>query len=186
VIRTNGTTISEQDLIASICRESFVDFVKEFWSSIVPEDLIWNWHMDLICEELQYMAELVFAGEPKEHDLIINISPGSTKSTISSVMFPAWTWTRMPSARHICASHTYTPLGIDLSRKTRDVIQSEKYQLCFPDIELRDDQNTKGFFQNTKGGYRLTVTVGGKSPVGMHGHFLKTWMTPWTQWKPGP
>ncbi len=77
----------------------------------------------------------------------------------------------MPSARIIGGSHTLIPLAVDLSRKTRDIIRSEKYQNCFSDIKIRKDQDTKTYFMNTKGGSRYAVSVGG-SVVGMHGHFL--------------
>lgn len=160
----------EFDLIASICRDSFYEFVKEFWEEIIPEKPVWNWHIEFLCDEMQRVAERVFRGEKKLHDVIINISPGSTKSTICSVMFPPWVWTRMPSARILCASYAH-PLALDLSRKSRDVATSTKYKQCFPEIELREDQNAKGYFQNTKGGMRYAIGLGG-SVTGMHGHFL--------------
>lgn len=112
----------------------------------------------------------MFRGEKKKYDLIINISPGSTKSTLCSIMFPAWTWTRMPSTRVIGASYAFQ-LSMDLSRRGRDVIRSPKYRAAFPEIVLREDQDTKSFFMNTAGGSRYAVGVGG-SVTGMHGHFL--------------
>lgn len=161
---------NEAALVASICRESFQDFVREFWSEIISEELVWGWHMGLLCDELQAVAELVFQGESKRHDLIINISPGTSKSTIASVMFPAWVWTRMPSARTICGSFTQ-PLALELSSRSRDVVQSEKYAAAFPEIVLRQDQNTKSHWKNTLHGDRYACTVGG-SVTGMHAHFL--------------
>jgi predicted phage terminase large subunit-like protein len=174
----SSPSFSEIDLVRSICEESFYEFLKEFWDVIIPEDPIWNWHVKYMCDQLQTVAERVFRGEPKRYDLIINISPGSTKSTIASVAFPAWTWTRMPTARHICGSHAFD-LGMDLSRKCRDIVAEQdrhddkpSFTQCWPHLKLRDDQNTKGYFANTSGGMRKSVTVGGKSPVGFHGHFL--------------
>lgn len=166
-------TVDKVKLIRSISRDSFYQFVKEFWHTIVPEEPVWNWHIEYLCNEFQAIAERVFRMEPKEHDLIVNISPGTTKSTIASEMFCPWTWTRMPTARHLVATHTER-LGHNLSRYTRDIVQSEMYRKCFPDVELRDDQNAKGFFMNTKGGLRLACTVGGASPIGFHGHFITT------------
>lgn len=163
-------TISKSELEASICRDSFYDFFLRFWSSVIPESFSDNWHILYLCMELQRMAERVFEGKPKEYDLIINISPGSTKSTIVSVMFPAWCWTRMASARIICGSYAYH-LAMDLSRKCRDVVQSDKWIELFGDIYLREDQNTKGYFVNTNGGSRVAVGTGG-SITGMHGHII--------------
>src|SRR4051812_20523274 len=95
---------SEHEVVASICRASLAEFCREFWDTIIPEKMVWNWHMDYICHILQKMAERVFAGKPKKYDLIINVSPGSTKSTLVSVMFPAWCWTRLPSCRTMTGS----------------------------------------------------------------------------------
>lgn len=159
---------------ARVCRAFFWQFVQSFWSEVPGAGkMIPNWHMEYLCQELQTIAERVFRGEKKEYDLVINISPGTSKSTICSILYPAWIWARMPSARIISASHT-DMLVLDLAVKARCVIESEKYQATFPGIELRGDQDTKGYYANTQGGDRLSCTVGGKSPMGFHAHFLIT------------
>lgn len=162
--------ISRESLTASVCRDSFYEFLRRHWHAVVPEAPHWNWHIEYLCDELQDLAERVFKGQPKDHDLIINISPGTTKSTISSIMFPAWVWTRMPSARCICGSYS-AALSMDLSRRCRNVVRSELYQKLFPGIVLTKDQDAKGHFANTQGGSRFCTSVGG-SVTGMHGHFL--------------
>lgn len=162
--------VNEWALTASICRESFYDFAQEFWDTFVPEKPVWNWHIEYICNELQTVAERVFAGKPKEYDLIINQPPGTTKSSIASIAFPAWTWTRMISCRSMCGSYAF-PLAMDLARKSRDIIKSDKYRLCFPEIILKPDQDTKTNFVNTRGGERHSFGVGG-SVTGKHGHFI--------------
>jgi len=65
--------LSESNLIASICKESFYEFVKEFWSIIIHEDPVWNWHIEYICNELQIVCERVIAGQNSEYDLLINV-----------------------------------------------------------------------------------------------------------------
>ena len=160
----------EHVLLASVCRDSFFDFVKEFWSVIVPEPPVFNWHIEWVCEELQKVALRVLRGEDKEYDLLFNMPPGSTKSTIVSQMFPAWVWTRMPTAKFICGSYAHL-ISLKDSIRCRDLVQNELYQKCFPGIELREDQNTKGLFMNEQGGYRFSVGVNG-AVTGYHGHFL--------------
>jgi predicted phage terminase large subunit-like protein len=163
----------EDALLASLCRDSFEEFVKTFWGYVpgAGAECIWNWHLSFICQELEIIAGRVFKNQPVEYNLLINISPGTSKSTLCSILFPAWTWTNMPHARHIIASHTDT-LVLDLATKSRCVIESELYKKLYPYIELRKDQSTKGYFANTLGGDRISCTVGGKSPMGFHGHFL--------------
>lgn len=163
---------SKSQLMASVCRDSFYYFVKTFWHTVISEVPVWNWHMEFLCDELQKVAERVFANKPKLYDLVINISPGTTKSTIASVMLPCWAWTRMSNTKAICASYSF-PLAMDLSRRSRDVVSSELYQDLFPDIILREDQNTKHFFANTKRGYRFSTGLNG-TVTGMHGHFIIT------------
>jgi len=162
-------TLSEYNLVRSICKDSFFSFVQEFWDTIITESFIYNWHIPYICDQLQMVAERVFANKTKEYDLIINVPPGSTKSTVASVMFPAWIWTRMPSAKFIGTSYGAN-LAEDLSRKNRDIILSEKYKHYWPDVIIREDQNAKSYFLNTKGGFRIAVGTGGIT--GYHGHFI--------------
>lgn len=161
---------TELELIRSLTRDSYADFVREFWSTISAERLEWNWHMDVICEDLQKLALRVAAGQPKLHDELINISPGTSKSSLCSILYIPWVWTFMPHAQFIVASHS-EKLALDLSNKSRDVIKSDKYRECFPEIKLRADQDTKGNFKNTKGGYRYAVGSGG-TVIGFHGHFI--------------
>lgn len=162
--------ISEASAIRSLVRDSFFEFVREFWHVIIEEEPVFNWHVEYLCDELQVMAERVFKREERPYDLLCNIPPGSTKSTICSQMFPAWVWTRMPSAQFICVSYAYS-IAMKDSLKTRDIVSSELYQSCFPETVLREDSNTKGLFVNKKKGFRLAVGVLG-AVTGMHGHFL--------------
>jgi len=75
----------------------------------------------------------------------------------------------MPEAQVIQASYSFN-LAMDLSRRCRDIIRSEKYQTCFPFIRLRDDQNVKTHYMNTTGGFRVSVGTGGIT--GFHGHII--------------
>jgi predicted phage terminase large subunit-like protein len=162
--------VSPVELTAQLCSQSFYDFVVQFWDTIVPETFVDNWHIKYLCEELQEIAERVFRGEPKKHDLIINISPGETKSTLVDIMLPAWIWTRMPNAGIIGASNTHA-LAVEMSRKNRAVVRSGKYAECWPHIKVALDQDAKGFFVNTKGGARISAGVEGDI-IGRHGDFI--------------
>ena len=162
--------LSEEDLLASICAESFYDFFVEFWDTVVQDPLEDNWHIRFLCDEMQEEALRVYRGEHKKHDTIINISPSTSKSTIVSVMFPAWVWAFFPEARFICASYTEA-LAIDLSRRCRDVIDSDKYHRIFPQRALRRDLRGVKAFGNTEGGLRYAVGTGG-AVTGKHAHFI--------------
>lgn len=164
----------EYQLIRDVCINSYEEFVREFWEEVPGfEPVVWNWHMSIMCQELEYVARRVFDNLPIEHNLIFNVPPNTSKSTIASILFQPWTWTIMPRARHIHATHTHD-LALDLSNKARSVIRSDKYRKCFPYIQINSDQDSKEYFSNTLGGDRKTCTVGGNSPIGFHAHFIGT------------
>lgn len=159
-------------LLSRLCRGDFRRFVREFWDAVPgAAPLKWNWHMDVLCVMAQGLAERVFAGLPKLADYPVNVPPGTSKSSLLTILFPAWLWTRMPQCRVICASHT-SELVLDLAVKSRAVIQSEKYRRLFPGIDMAEDVDTKGLFRNTHGGDRYSCTVAGKSPIGFHAHVI--------------
>lgn len=159
------------DILRANCRESLEEFIKTFWKVVVPEDpLIWNWHMTVMCSELQACYERVFVRVKREHDLITNVSTGSSKSLVHSVFAPAWAWTRRPDLCVIGACYA-EDLALNLSRLGRDVVKSDLYRTCFPDIELRSDQDTKHFYANKSGGFRFAVGSNG-GVHGMHGHVI--------------
>ncbi len=156
--------------LAKRTKALFSAFVKEFWECVPGAgEVVWNWHMDVICDSLQESAERVFANLPALHDLLYNICFGTSKSTLCSILFPVWTWTRMPQARHILATHTQS-LVYDFIFKIREVVKSEKFQEHFPSILTTRDSGD--CFSNTAGGEIRSCTVGGKTPMGKHCHFF--------------
>lgn len=181
--------INASKAVAELCRRSLFEFVQEFWDVIIPEDPVWNWHIEYLCSEIQEDVMRVcrlkerpswFEGvrfmmpakkrEPKLHDLLVNIPPGSTKSTIITVMMPAWAWTVDPTLRVITASYS-GDLSQDHAVKSRDIIQSDKYRLYFPEIEIRADFNNKNNYKNTMNGERYATSVGG-TIMGIHAHII--------------
>lgn len=157
------------DLMRSVTRQSYFQFVRHFWDTIIAEEPVWNWHIEYLCRELQVVLERVFKNQAKLYDLIINVPPGSTKSTLCTVMLQPWMWTRMPSSSYIGASYS-AQLSVDLSRKSRNIVKSDKYKKCFPEIQLQWDQDAKSHFVNTQRGERIAVGTGGVT--GRHGHVI--------------
>lgn len=162
-------TVNRNILEADLCRRSFYDFFLRFWPTIVPEPLVCNWHIKILCDELQTVAERVFARQPKLYDLIINVPPGSTKSTICSEMFPAWCWTRDPTIRTICGSYSYD-LSYDLASRFRRILTSDKYIALFPEVELTSEG--KENIETGKGGQRIATATMARNATGKHAHFL--------------
>jgi predicted phage terminase large subunit-like protein len=133
-----------------------VDFVQGAWHIIEPsEEYKHNWHIDVICEHL----EAVTRGEIK--NLLINVPPGTMKSILVSVMWPAWEWTQNPALRYFGASYDES-LSIRDAMKCRDIITSDWYQRLWPDVQIRKDTNQKLHYALTGGGFRMSSSVGGR------------------------
>jgi predicted phage terminase large subunit-like protein len=149
-----------------LCARSFAYFVKRAWPHIIPDRLIWNWHMDAVCEHMQALAK----GEIPSNRLLINIPPGTSKSTLVGVMYSAWLWGPFgqPWHRYIGAAHEQG-LAVRDNRMTRELIQSEWYQRLWP-ISLKGDQNEKLYFENEKRGFRQACAVA--SMTGRRGHTI--------------
>lgn len=161
----------EISLIKSICSDSYYEFFIEFWHCIESEKLADNWHIKYLCDELQDIAERVIRREPLKHNLIINISPGETKSSISTIFFPVWVWLKDPSLRIITASYS-KDLATEHSVKSRDLIRSDQFQAVFGDLfQVRKDIDGKTNYANNKGGQRQIASVG-STITGKHAHLL--------------
>jgi predicted phage terminase large subunit-like protein len=134
-------------------------FVKFAWRIIEPETpLIWNWHLDAVCDHVQAFLEKRL----DKRNLIINVPPGSMKSTIISVMSPAWMWLHNPSWRGLFFSGNES-VGLRDSMKCRDIIESEWYQQTFqPTWKFEKDQNAKGHYRNTASGFRKAQSAGSR------------------------
>jgi len=141
---------------AEQARRDLRQFVADAWHVVEPgKEYKGNWHIDAICDHLTYVS----LGDID--DLVINIPPRHSKSTIVAVMWPAWEWLWQPSTQWLFATYA-SALTIRDSVKTRRLIQSPWYQENFGDAyQLSSDLNQKGRFDNDHNGYRLATSVGG-------------------------
>ena len=162
------TRLDINDLYAEKCKRSFYFFVQYFWDTIIAEKPIWNWHIEYICNELQNVGERVAKRLPKEYDYyIINVPPGSSKSTIVSEMYPLWCWVIDPTQRFICGSYASTPAE-DISEKCYNIYTSDKFKNLFPHL-VKNASGGKTGFKNGLKGERYTTSTG-SSITGIHAH----------------
>jgi predicted phage terminase large subunit-like protein len=147
------------------CELSLAAFVKAAWHVIEPESpYVHGWHIDFICEHL----EAITRGETKDdgsfyNRLLVNVPPGTMKSLLIGVFWPAWEWgpKNMPSMRYVCASHSLD-LALRDSLRMRRLISDEWYQGHWGDrVKLVGDQNAKGKFETTATGSRQACAFTG-------------------------
>lgn len=147
-------------------KKSFHEFIKQAWHAIEGStSFVDSWHIKAVAEHL----EACYHRDIKK--LMINIPPRTSKSTIVSVMFPAWVWLQNPEERFLYSSYAGS-LSVEHSLKCRRLIESHWYQSRFSNLyQLSRDQKAKSFFDNNKKGSRIATSVGA-SATGKGGNFL--------------
>ena len=167
-------------------KNSLFEFVKEFWSVLNTSDYVHNWHIEYLCDELQLVLDKWVLDKKIPHinnkkwyygiienipkNLIINISPGTTKSTIISRMAPAWLWANNDS-KTIISSTIDSKNATEFSTSTKDLIQSELFKKYFKKVNIRRDVSAKTFYQSENGGKRYSLTTRG-SKTGKHADLI--------------
>jgi predicted phage terminase large subunit-like protein len=111
-------------------------------------ELKWGWALDAICLHLEAVTD------GRITRLLMNVPPGSMKSLLTGVIWPAWEWgpRGMPEMRFVGTAHE-EQLAIRDSRRCRDLIKSEWYQGLWP-VQLAADLDGKREFGNTRKGVR--------------------------------
>ena len=152
-VRRDGERIRER------C-QTLTGFIREGWHVLEPsQPYVHGWHIDALCDHL----EAVTAGDITR--LLINIPPGTMKSLVASVFWPAWEWgpRSLPSMRYLTTSYAEKYVKRD-SRRMRDLVQSDWYTSLWPEIELTRAGEMS--FANTKMGGRegmaFTSLTGGR------------------------
>ena len=139
-----------------LAKRSLAEFCKQAWHVLEPTTpLKWGWALDAIAEHLQAVTE----GEIG--NLLTTVPPGTMKSLMTSVFWPAWEWgpRGKPSLRYLGTSHAQH-LAVRDNRKCRNLIASEWFQSRWP-IQLVSDQNAKTKFENNHTGFREAMAFTG-------------------------
>lgn len=132
-----------------LCKRSLAAFAKRAWHVLEPAaELKWGWALDAICLHLEAVTD------GRITRLLMNVPPGSMKSLLTGVIWPAWEWgpRGKPEMRFVGTAHEET-LAIRDSRRCRDLIKSEWFQELWP-LGLAADLDGKREFGNTKKGIR--------------------------------
>lgn len=163
------------------------EFVKDAWPVLEPTVDIerdWNWHLDAICDHVQWMLEgwLLATEHPAAADipresraryvsfvqnLLINFAPATLKSKIVMVFAPAWMWLRALKWSVACLSGNPDNVTRD-SNACRDLIKSTWYRGTFNITwGVRSDIDSVSWWQTEAGGERKSRGLSA-SATGIH------------------
>lgn len=167
-----------QAIDIALARVCFSKFCQLAWHVIEPSTrLEWGGHHELICTVLQALFEDWLRSKierdyiPLVRNTVFNCPPGSLKSKLIAVLFPAWVWIRAPGTKFICVSVNDAAAKRD-ARDNRALMASDWYQTSFqPDWQIREENDAISDFGNTAGGTRLS-RASGSVIVGLRGDFF--------------
>ena len=147
------------------CEVSLAEFVKAAWHIIEPgQPYIHGFHIDFICAHLEAITDGEMNDDGTYYNrLLVNVPPGTMKSLLIGVFWPAWEWgpRNMPHMRYVCASHSLD-LAIRDSLRMRRLVTSEWYQMHWGDrVKITGDQNAKAKFETTATGFRQACAFTG-------------------------
>ena len=147
------------------CEESFEYFVRYFFKVRYGQKMIIGQHHKVFFDVIQK----VFNGTIKR--LIVNVPPGYTKTEIFIISFVAWGLAINPQARfmHLSSSDA---LALENSSKTRELINTEEYQLLWP-IQMKDDSDSKKKWWTEQTGGMYAGSAGGQVTGFRAGHMFE-------------
>ncbi len=136
--------------------DGLMEFVRYFWHVLEPDTEFQDgWAIQAIAEHLEAVA----FGEINR--LLTNVPPGSCKSLLSAVFFPAWIWgpLEQPGLRFLTLSYSASLTERD-NRKTLMLIKSPEYQELYGHIFTMDKEGQE-LISNNKTGWKQASSVRG-------------------------
>lgn len=125
--------------------QTLAGFVQEAWPVLHPgAPYVHGWHIEAICDHLEAITD------GRITRLLINVPPGTMKSLLVSVFWPAWEWTFRPELQYLTTSYSEGYVKRD-SRRMRDLVTSDWYQALWP---LSLPRTAEISFENSKRGFR--------------------------------
>lgn len=144
----------QREVRRRLWKRDLKEFIRQAWPLVEPtREFQNNWHIERLCQLLQDVSD----GKIKR--LLVNVPPGTMKSLLVSVLWPAWEWASHPELRFLSASYS-SHLTIRDNLKVRSIVTSPWYQQNFG-VKLTEDQNAKTLFKTADGGWRVASSVGG-------------------------
>lgn len=180
------SSIKAQCVKQLVENNGLLEFVRQFWHVVEPGDFRENWHVEYDCRVLEAISrEYVCAscGVQADQDrgwlracacgkldwrrshpsTVLNQPPGTMKSLLVNVFWPAWHWTFEPEHRWMFVSHNDDLVLRDAEKSLR-ILKSDLYQKAWPGSSIVGGTTAKqavGHFKSTVGGARYSFSLRG-------------------------
>lgn len=150
----------DREEIGSRLRSSFLEFTEFFYPILTGRKFIVSCPIGRESHHITISRALTSASrlEIPNHRLLINVSPGSGKST-ELAMWVAWTLSQWPDSRYLYISYSKV-LAAKHTETIKRIMQLSHYQHLF-NVRIRHDSKAREYFQTTKGGSVAAFGSGG-------------------------
>lgn len=145
---------SPANMYAHLLRHDLYAFIQRSFLELNAQTaFLPNWHLEVLAAKLEDVRD----GYCRR--LIVNVPPRHLKSHAISIALPAWLLGHDPTKQVLSVTYAQD-LSDNLARNSRNLITSEFYRGLF-DTRLASGREAVSDFETTKGGYRLSTSVGG-------------------------
>lgn len=146
--------------------QDFLAFVKMMWPVLEPGvPFKEGWIIDLLCDVLMAITD----GELTR--VCINVPPGSSKSSLLNVLWPAWEWGPCNRAQYRYISISYSDrVPVRDNLRFAKIIKHPVYQQCWGD-RVQIGRDGAEWVDNQMTGWKMVSSVSG-SVTGFRGDRL--------------
>lgn len=153
----------QRQIDAEILRRSYYDFFIYFWQRIEAHPLQEAPHIKYLCDECEQIMK--WASDWKLQDsaehtynLLVNVAPGTTKSSIFSKYSTPFLWLLNPDVAVGNSSYSSTSVS-KFTHIIKKIMNSKEYLAYYPNLELEIDN--MGEQRNQYKGRRVATSTGG-------------------------
>jgi predicted phage terminase large subunit-like protein len=154
--------VRDNDAAREKCK-TLVGFIREAWHHIpalANVEYIHGWHVGMISLHLEAITSGKLLDLGYQNRFLANVPPGTMKSLLVSVFWPAWEWTQQPELQYIATSYREEFCNRDTSRM-RDLVCSEWYQMLWGKDREAGGKLVRGVEMVARGDSRISNTAGG-------------------------
>lgn len=136
-----------------------VGFIREAWHVVLPDvPYVHGWHIDLLAEHLEAITFGRMIADGYENRFLANVPPGTMKSLLVSVFWPAFEMGPGGKAhfQYVVTAFREDNLVRDQNR-FRKLVKSDWFQQRWPMTIVKDSEE---WFENSRGGWRTITPFG--------------------------
>lgn len=136
-------------------------FMRHFWDVVDPSPFVDGRHLHAKSEVLEAVSR------SELRDVVINEPPGSCKSLLTCVFWPAWHWAKVaPIEAWMFAAFEQALVNRD-STRFLELLKSDRFRGVFPEFQLGGSTQAIEHFYNAHKGLRYSTTPGAGA-IGWH------------------